>query len=119
MHGHLIAHQDLTTQNIMKDTRPIFLQGWHFFAIDFSPDVKDHLTPLTRIDNPMRYFIIDYDCSVRLQPRQAHLIHGLGGQDPDGPFKVDIFTVGNMLYEEFYRVYLGLDFLSVLINNMI
>ncbi|TFK34923.1 hypothetical protein BDQ12DRAFT_761164 [Crucibulum laeve] len=128
MHSHLVAHEDLTTQNIMMDARPLYPQGWHFVDNNYSLDGNDHLTPLARIDNPVRYYIIDYDCSVHLKPGQPHLIQGDGGRDPDvpelmelhpfDPFKVDVFTVGNMLFKEFYRKYLGVDFLSVLINNM-
>lgn len=97
----------------MMDGRPILPHGWHFVADNCLPNGVDQLSPLARIDHPVRYYIVDYDCSVRLQPGQSHIISGFGGRDgdvpeiakyqPHDPFKVDVFTVGNMLYKDFYQ----------------
>ncbi|RDB27165.1 hypothetical protein Hypma_004589 [Hypsizygus marmoreus] len=128
MHSHLVAHGDLTGLNIMMDGRPILPGGWHFVDGCFTPDGIDELRPLARIDHPVRYFIIDYDCSVRFRPGESPVIHGLGGRDQDLPelalyqpfdhFKADVFTLGNVFLKDFKQKYLGLDFLDVLIDAM-
>ncbi|KAG5653367.1 hypothetical protein H0H81_000868 [Sphagnurus paluster] len=127
MHKHLVAHGDLTTQNIMMDARPILPSGWHFVAQhrDLSGEL---ISPRARIDYPVRYVIIDFDCSVRLSPGQPHLITNFGGRDgeppeyksrqPYDPFKIDVFTLGNVFFKDFYKVYEGLDFLASLIDFM-
>ncbi|KAG5642678.1 hypothetical protein DXG03_002336 [Asterophora parasitica] len=128
MHKHLVAHGDLTTQNIMMDARPILPSGWHFVAHHCRPDGVTPISPLARIDYPVRYHIIDFDCSVRLSSDQLHLMRNFGGRDGDppeyknrepyDPFKIDVFTLGNVFYKDFFQVYEGLDFLAGLINFM-
>ncbi|KAF5388385.1 hypothetical protein D9615_000860 [Tricholomella constricta] len=128
MHKHLVAHGDLTTQNIMMDARPILPSGWHFVAHHCTPDGVTEISPLARIDRPVRYIIIDFDCSARLSPGQPHLIRFFGGRDgeppeyksrdPYDPFKIDVFTLGNVFYKDFYQKYEGLDFLETLIDFM-
>ncbi|RDB20142.1 hypothetical protein Hypma_012977 [Hypsizygus marmoreus] len=128
MHRNLVAHGDLTTQNIMMDARPILPGGWHFVADMYAPNGHDELTPLTRSDHPVRYFVIDYDCSLRLRPGQPHLVTEFGGRDGDppeytsrnpyDPFKIDVFTLGNVFYKDFYQKYEGLEFLASLIDFM-
>ncbi|KAG5644788.1 hypothetical protein DXG03_007609 [Asterophora parasitica] len=115
MHRHLVAHGDLTTQNIMMDARPILPSGWHFVAYQCKPDGVTPISPLARIDYPVRYIIIDFDCSVRLSPGQPHLIRNFGGRDGDppeyrspepyDPFKIDVFTLGNVFFKDFYQAF--------------
>ncbi|KAF5388308.1 hypothetical protein D9615_000851 [Tricholomella constricta] len=128
MHKRLVAHGDLTTQNIMMDARPILPSGWHFVAHHCIPDGVTPISPLARIDYPVRYIIIDFDCSVRLSPGQPHLIRRFGGRDGDppeyksrepyDPFKIDVFTLGNVFFKDFYQKYEGLDFLASVIDFM-
>lgn len=97
------------------DARPILPHGWHFVADNFLPNGVDPISPLARVDHPVRYYIIDYDCSLRLHPDQAHLlVENFGGRDGDvpeiaaykpcNPFKVDVFTLGNVFLKDFYQV---------------
>lgn len=104
----------------MMDGRPLYPRGWHFVADSLSPDGCSMPTPLTRIDNPVRYFIVDFGCSIRFLPGQSRLIAGEGGRDQEAPelalyrpydaFKLDVFTTGNMLLKDCYKVsFTGLD----------
>lgn len=96
------------------DGRPLYPRGWHFVADNVSPDGRDILTPLTRIDHPVRYWIIDFGYSVRFLPGESHLSTADGGRDQDppelaeskpyDPFKLDVFTAGNTLLQDFYQV---------------
>lgn len=128
MHSHNIAHGDCTGANIMMDARPIYPQGWHFKANVCAPDGVTFVTPLARIDHPVRYYFIDYGVSHHFLPGQSRLVLDWGGRDADvpelkklqpyDPFKVDVFTVGNVFLKDFYQKYLGLGFLADLIKFM-
>lgn len=98
------------------DGNPIYPDGWHFVADNCSHSGVDLLPqPLPRIDHRMRYYIVDFGFSIRFLPGQSHIIDDYGGRDreapelvPDKPrydaFKLDVFTVGNILYKDFYQV---------------
>ncbi|KAF9461620.1 kinase-like domain-containing protein [Collybia nuda] len=128
IHRNLVAHGDLTGANIMMDASSILPRGWHFVSPSFTPDGQNILAPLARIDYPVKYFIIDHDCSVRFSPGQSPIIDGLGGRDNDAPelfqrkpfdhFKLDVFTLGNVFLKDFSQKYLGLEFLESLTDFM-
>ena len=98
----------------MMDASPIIPGGWHFHSLNFSPDYTTIISPLSRINHPVRYFIIDFDCSVRFSPGQSPIVHGLGGRDNDVPelklrqpfdhFKLDVFTLGNVYRKDLRQV---------------
>ena len=127
------------------DARPIYPHGWHFKARNYAPDGITVVTPLARIDYPVRYYFIDYGLAHRFLPGQSHFVLDWGGGDDDvpelerlqpyDPFKVDVFTVGNVFFKDLYQVctlpnasldrrtnycqkYLGLEFLADLIGFM-
>jgi len=97
------------------DARPISPQGWHFVASHRAQNGIDPVINLSRIDHPVRYVIIDYDCSTRFEPGKAYLVNDFGGRDRDPPelavdppyydaFKLDVFTVGNVFKKDFHQV---------------
>ncbi|KAG5728180.1 hypothetical protein E4T56_gene19317 [Termitomyces sp. T112] len=129
MHDHLVAHTDLTTVNIMMDAQPILPQGWHFASPSVAPNGYENIKPLPRIDYPVRYYLIDFDGSIRFSPGESPVIKGVGGRDNDPPelitphipfdqYKLDVFTLGNVFRKEFQQKYLNLDFLDGLIPMM-
>jgi hypothetical protein len=97
----------------MMDGRPILPQGWHFVRSHFTPNCVDSIAPLARIDYPVRYFIIDYDCSIRFGHGQSPILEGFDGREGDPPelkkhlqydaFKMDVFTLGNVFEKDFYQ----------------
>ena len=99
----------------MMDARPISPQGWHFAASHRALNGIDPVINLSRIDHPVRYVIIDYDCSIRFEPGQAYLVNDFGGRDQDPPelaadppyydaFKLDVFTLANVFKKDFHQV---------------
>jgi hypothetical protein len=101
----------------MMDASPILPRGWHFSVYGMTADVTGFVAPLPRINHPVRYYIIDYDCSVRFKPGESPIVHGLGGRDDDVPelmpiegekpfdhFKLDVFTLGNVFLKDFKQV---------------
>ncbi|KAG5640937.1 hypothetical protein DXG03_006599 [Asterophora parasitica] len=120
---------DLTAPNIMMDGLPIFPNGWHFVVPGFSEDGANILKPLSRIDHPVRYYIIDFDSSVRIQPGESSIRRGLGGRDSDPPelsntripfdqYKLDVFTLGKVFLKEFKLKFAGLKFLATITEVM-
>ena len=97
------------------DARPILPQGWHFARPRCAPNGVDPISPLARIDHPVRYVIIDYDYAVRFHPGQSSLLEVVGGRQGDrseihaplyyDAFKEDVFTVGNVFDKYFYEVH--------------
>ncbi|THH13153.1 hypothetical protein EW146_g7036 [Bondarzewia mesenterica] len=128
MHSHGVAHRDCASANIMMDGSPLFPQGHHPVRLPTSPDGVRILSPLSRIDHPVRYFFIDFGISTRIPPGDSPLVVGAKGRDKELPelssdvpydaFKADIFILGNLYRKELLQKYHGLDFLSPLINSM-
>ncbi|KAI0000226.1 hypothetical protein BJV74DRAFT_766972 [Russula compacta] len=130
IHSHGVAHRrDCSLKNILMD-------GLHMFPLGFHP-VKDILlhdisTPapiIPRRDAGVKYYFVDYGISSYFPAgSQSHLVLGLDGRDQDvpelsdtvpyDPFKVDIYTIGNVLRGEFCNNHPNLDFLRPLTVSM-
>ena len=101
------------------DPSPIFPRGWHFASPNCAEDGIEILSPLARIDYPVRYYIIDFDCAVRFKPGQSPVMLGYGGRDDDVPelkqripfdhFKLDVFTLGNVFLKDLRQVYIHMQ----------
>jgi hypothetical protein len=88
------------------DARPLYPQGFHPLRPKYSKDAVFELTPLDRIDHPVRYYFIDFGLSTRFLPGESPLVTGINGRDQDVPelspdvpydaFKVDVFILGNV-----------------------
>jgi hypothetical protein len=112
-HSIYNTFSDLMAQNILMDGRPIFPQGWHFTRRGCAPNGVDLVAPLARIDHPVQYFIIDYDCAMRFNPGQSHLLEGFDGDKTCPPevkrnqqydaFKMDVFMLGDVFDKSFFQ----------------
>lgn len=85
--------------------------------------LHDLLTPapfIPRRHAGVKYYFVDYGISSRFPPgSQPRLVVGLDGRDrevpelsndvPYDPFKVDVYTIGNVLHREFCDVRLHLS----------
>ncbi|KAJ3559866.1 hypothetical protein NM688_g79 [Phlebia brevispora] len=128
MHSKGVAHRDLSSANIMMDARPLYPQDHHPVQIDYSPDGQSEALHLRRLDHPVRYYFVDFGMSSQFVPGQPHLVLGekcadheppeLSAKVPYDPFKVDIFTLGNVYQKEIMNVYAGFDLLQPLIRAM-
>ncbi|KII88218.1 hypothetical protein PLICRDRAFT_110998 [Plicaturopsis crispa FD-325 SS-3] len=128
IHDQNVAHRDCAAKNIMMDAGPLYPRGFHPMRRRFSRDAMHELTPLSRIDHPVRYYFTDFGLSTRFAPNQPHLVVGAKGRDkevpelsrdiPYNPFKVDIFILGNLYRMSFIEKYQDLDFLFPLVHVM-
>ncbi|KAJ3009470.1 hypothetical protein NUW54_g2770 [Trametes sanguinea] len=114
LHNLRIAHRDIAPQNVMMDGRALYPHGHHPVWRDRSPDAIHDLTPLARIDHPVKYYYVDFGLSVRFSPGQSTLVVGDVGRDAEVPelsstvpydaFKADIYALGNFFDKELAQV---------------
>lgn len=89
------------------DANPICPGGWHFAYPDFNLNGIGVAHTFARIDYPVRYYIIDFERSVRCQPDQPSLNHDLGNPRLSASFDLfrkDISTAGAVFSTEFKKV---------------
>ncbi|KAI0351969.1 kinase-like protein [Trametes cingulata] len=128
LHSQRVAHRDIAPPNIMMDGRPLFPQGHHPVWRNRSMDAIEDLTPLHRMDHPVKYFYVDFGLSVRFPPGSSTLVVGDVGRDAEVPelsstvpydaFKADIYALGNLFDKELEQRYHGLHYLRPLIDSM-
>ncbi|KAL6300712.1 hypothetical protein BKA93DRAFT_828879 [Sparassis latifolia] len=122
LHSQRVAHRDCAAANIMMDGAPLYPQGHHPVRRESSPDGIYLLSPLSRIDHPVRYYLIDFGISSLFEEGESPFVVGRKGRDKELPelsddvpynaYKVDIFILGNLYKKEFLQKYYGLEFLD-------
>ncbi|CCM01514.1 uncharacterized protein FIBRA_03570 [Fibroporia radiculosa] len=114
LHRHRVAHRDCAAANIMMDGRPLYPHGHHPVRRSHAMDTVHELSPLARIDHPVRYYFIDFGISTRFEEGESPYVLGRKGRDKELPelssdvpydaFKVDLFILGNLYKKEFVDV---------------
>lgn len=99
----------------MMEAKPILPTGWHFVSPFCEPDGINRIKPLARRDHPVRYVFIGFGTCYHIPINQRNLVNGIGGSDdevpelrhhrPYDPFKLDIYTLGNVIARELYQVH--------------
>jgi len=128
------------------DAKAIIPTGWHFVSHFCEPDGVSRISPLERRNFPVRYYFVGFGNAYHLpHSSKQQLVTDIGGEDEDAPelregrydpFKLDIYTLGNVFKKELYNVgccfsrihilitspllqkYYGLDFISDLLVHM-
>jgi len=129
MHSKGIAHRDCSAPNIMMDATNMYPLGFHPVRDGFLNDVSTRAPVIPRSELGVKYYFVDYGISSYIPPgSQTVLVLGTVGRDQDvpelsdevpyDPFKVDIFTIGNVLRELFYEEYSNCEFFAPLIDSM-
>lgn len=112
----LMWYRDCSFKNILMDGSRMFPRGFHPVQDIFLND--DLLTPapmIPRLEAGVTYYFVDYGISSYFPTGSQHrLVVGKLGRDQDvpelsqevpyDPFKVDIFTLGNVLRREYLNV---------------
>lgn len=101
------------------DATRMFPRGFHPLMTFFLPhDISVPAPMIPRLGVGVKYYFIDYGiASYFPEGTEPQLVVGLAGRDrevpelsdevPYDPFKVDIFTIGNVLHREFVGVRSG------------
>lgn len=98
----------------MMDGRALYPNGHHPVRRKFSEDAVYELTPLSRLEHPVRYFFIDFGISIRFTDGTLPETVGIEGRCKEAPemsfhvpydaFKVDVFALGTLYLKEFLEV---------------
>ena len=97
------------------DADRMFPRGFHPVKDTLLYDLRTSAPTIPRRDAGVKYYFVDYGISSYFPTgTEPHLVLGRDGRDQDvpelsdevpyDPFKVDIFTIGNVLRSEFCNV---------------
>src|SRR5713101_7692093 len=97
------------------DATHMYPLGFHPVHTIFLPNGGTYAPMITRSEAGVKYYFVGYGISSYFPPgSQRELVLGIAGRDQDvpelsnnvpyDPFKVDIFTIGNVLRGEFQAV---------------
>ena len=111
----LLSRRDCSLKNILMDATHMYPLGFHPVEELFLDDRKTLAPRISRIEAGVKYYFVDYGISSYFPPgSRRELVVGIAGRDQDvpelsnnvpyDPFKVDIFTIGNVLRGEFQAV---------------
>ena len=110
-----LSHRDCSLKNILMDAAHMYPLGFHPVDDIFLNDITTLAPVIPRLEARVKYYFVDYGISSYFPAgSQRELVLGIAGRDQDvpelsnnvpyDPFKVDIFTVGNVLRLEFQTV---------------
>ena len=99
------------------DASALYPDGHHPTKLDFSPDYSKVARPLPRFKHNVHYYYVDFGISSHIptgSPPAQSLVTGIFGRNrevpelsdtvPYDPFKVDIFSMGQVFEEVFVKV---------------
>jgi hypothetical protein len=97
------------------DATHMYPRGFHPVEDHFLYDIRTPAPRISRLEARVKYYYVDYGISSYFAPgSQRELVVGIAGRDQDvpelsknvpyDPFKVDIFSIGNVLRGEFQAV---------------
>ncbi|KZV77314.1 hypothetical protein PENSPDRAFT_621715 [Peniophora sp. CONT] len=132
LHEHRIAHCDFFATNILMDAGPMYPAPFHPCDPTRRRDWKGKARHYTRTEKPVKYYIIDYGLSHKLEHDQSPFVLPIVGADksvpehqgereaePSDPFATDIYTAGNLVNVWFIERAGGeYDFMRPLLSSM-
>ncbi|KAJ8515361.1 hypothetical protein ONZ45_g7197 [Pleurotus djamor] len=135
MHKHHVAHRDVALLNVMMDARSLYTEDYHPSRPSYRLDMNGLARHSTRTQTPVRYYLTDFGLSRRYKPEDLPVLEDviIGGDrtvpefqtsEACDPFPSDIYTLGNMIKEEFIegskliKRKRGFDFLKPLVADM-
>ena len=98
------------------DATPLYPQGFHPVVLGRTPDFRSRARPFSRFatSQQVKYYLADYDMSVKFEPGQSKDVLGETGADREVPelsttvpydaFKADVFILGNALRRRILNV---------------
>ncbi|KZV68674.1 hypothetical protein PENSPDRAFT_652984 [Peniophora sp. CONT] len=124
-----VAHRDCSPKNLLMDASALYPNGHHPTKLDFTPDYRKVVRPLPRAKHGVRYYYVDFGISSHIPSGSpSSLVTGIFGRNqkvpelsdtvPYDPFKVDIFSMGQVFEQTFTDTYANVKFLNSLIKSM-
>ncbi|TEB23474.1 hypothetical protein FA13DRAFT_1739917 [Coprinellus micaceus] len=116
LHEHRVAHRNVIPRNIMMDASGMYDAPFHVWKPKRKADLSGHIRPArTRTESPPKYYIIDFGHSKQYDeadmppshpPTHAYAdrtIPEIRGSQPCDPFRIEIYTVGNLIMTDFIQ----------------
>jgi hypothetical protein len=111
----VLSYRDCSLKNIMMDGTHMYPIGFHPVHSIFLADARTYAPMVSRLEAGVKYYFVDYGISSYFPAgSNRELVLGIAGRDQDvpelsnnvpyDPFKVDIFTIGNVLRGELQAV---------------
>ncbi|KZV68675.1 hypothetical protein PENSPDRAFT_609710 [Peniophora sp. CONT] len=124
-----VAHRDLSEKNLLIEASALYPQGHHPVKLEMLPDLSGLAPALPRWKLGVRYLYVDFGISTYFPPGSTQrLVTGILGRNqnvpelsktvPYDPFKVDIFSLGQVFERVFTKTYTNTEFLRPLIKSM-
>lgn len=96
------------------DASALYPHGHHPVNLDFSPDLKSPVDPLPRSKHSVQYYYVDFGISSHFpSDSPSMMVTGVFGRNqnvpelsetvPYDPYKVDIFSMGQVFEEAFTK----------------
>jgi hypothetical protein len=110
-----LSHRDCSLKNVLMDATHMYPLGFHPVQDIYLGDKRTVAPRISRLEAGVKYYFVDYGISSYFPPgSRRELVVGIAGRDQDvpelsndvpyDPFKVDIFTIGNVLRGEIQAV---------------
>ncbi|CAE6412349.1 unnamed protein product [Rhizoctonia solani] len=129
MHKHDVTHCDISSANIMMDSRILYDEPFHPVDHNLSLDVQRMVYPrYSRLEKHIRYYFIDMGYATWFRnPSEPRLVTGKSARimapeqkqnTPYDPFLVDIYQLGMVIKQDIIPLNNALDFLKPLAEKM-
>jgi hypothetical protein len=111
----LLSHRDCSLKNVLMNATHMYPLGFHPVQDIYLGDKRTIAPRISRLEAGVKYYFVDYGISSYFPPgSRRELVVGIAGRDQDvpelsndvpyDPFKVDIFTIGNVIRGEVQAV---------------
>ncbi|KAJ1308133.1 hypothetical protein OPQ81_003853 [Rhizoctonia solani] len=129
MHEHDVAHCDISSVNIMMNSRVLYDEPFHPIYQKQSLDIQRMIRPkYSRLEKSIRYYFIDMGFATWFRgSKEPRLVTGKLARimapeqkinKPYDPFLVDVYQLGTVIKEELIPQNSALDFLKPLAEEM-
>ena len=107
----LVSHRDCSLKNVLMDATNMYPLGFHPVRTSSLADGRTFAPMISRLEAGVKYYFVDYGISSYFPAgSKREPVLGIAGRDQDvpelsdnvpyDPFKVDIFSIGNVIRGE-------------------
>ncbi|KAH9937743.1 hypothetical protein B0H21DRAFT_758128 [Amylocystis lapponica] len=133
MHDQHVAHRDCMSLNVMVDPSSMYPKMYHPTAGLRTLDYKGTAKYYSRTERPSKYYYVDFGHALKFDPADGPPVQvplfggdksvpefqGEGAREPGDPFPVDVYYLGNLIREDWLKIYAGFEFIKPLVEAMV
>ncbi|TDL22422.1 kinase-like protein [Rickenella mellea] len=129
LHEHNIAHRDICPHNLVMEAPGYYPEGCHPVDNTRSEDGSSFSHRKSLREVKPKYYFIDFGLSIKYgspnERKETSVIRGMYRNVPEyerpGPwdgFKIDVYCMGFLIYEEVVKGHINMNFLRPLVKKM-